>query len=97
MGITIIIIISVLAAAAALAVLTYWYAFIFEVSNFKLSEIEIFLKSQAEKSQAENTKSHPEFSVLHLSDFHLRKDVKGESCLNLSRALNPLLLLLTLF
>ena len=57
MGITTIIIISVLAAAAALTALIYWYAFIFEVSNFKLSEIEIFLKSQAEKSQAEKSRA----------------------------------------
>ena len=98
MGITIIIIISVLAATAALAVLIYWYAFIFEVSNFKLSEIEIFLKSQAEKTQSEksqpdninNTKSHPEFSVLHLSDFHLRKDAKGEKLFKFIQSLKSI-------
>jgi predicted MPP superfamily phosphohydrolase len=85
-----IIIISVLAAAAVLAALTYWYAFIFEVSNFKLSEIEIFLKSQAEKSQADNTKNHPEFSVLHLSDFHLRKDAKGEKLFKFIQSLKSI-------
>jgi len=98
LGITTIIIISVLAAVAALVVLTYWYAFIFEVSNFKLSEIEIFLKSQAGKSptgknqanNTANTKSHPEFSVLHLSDFHLRKDAKGEKLFKFIRSLKSI-------
>ena len=79
-----------LAAAAAIAVLIYWYAFIFEVSNFKLSEIEIFLKSQTEKSQAGNTKSHPEFSVLHLSDFHLRKDAKGKKLFKFIQSLKSI-------
>ncbi|MBU4294044.1 MAG: metallophosphoesterase, partial [Actinobacteria bacterium] len=90
MGLTTIIIISVLAAAAALTALIYWYAFIFEVSNFKLSEIKIFLKSKAEKSQADNTKSHPEFSVLHLSDFHLRKDAKGEKLFKFIQSLKSI-------
>ncbi|MCL5072327.1 MAG: metallophosphoesterase [Actinobacteria bacterium] len=100
MSITIIIIISVLAAATALAALIYWYAFIFEVSNFKLSEIEIFLKNQAEKNQAEksqaekskadNIKSRPEFSVLHLSDFHLRKDTKGEKLFRFIQSLKSI-------
>lgn len=90
MDLATIIIISVLAAAAALTTLIYWYAFIFEVSNFKLSEIKIFLKSQAEKSQADNTKSHPEFSVLHLSDFHLRKDAKGEKLFKFIQSLKSI-------
>ena len=95
-----------LAAVAALAVLIYWYAFIFEVSNFKLSEIEIFLKrrveksqgvasqataSQTEKSQADNTESHPEFSVLHLSDFHLRKDAKGQKLFKFIQSLKSII------
>jgi len=95
LGITTIIIISVLATVAALTALIYWYAFIFEVSNFKLSEIEIFLKSQAgktqtKKSQADNTKSHPEFSVLHLSDFHLRKDAKGQKLFKFIQSLKSI-------
>ncbi len=102
---TTIIAISVLTAAIALAALIYWYAFIFEVSNFKLSEIKIFLKSQAdkdqtgknqtdkdkaEKSNADDIKSPPEFSVLHLSDFHLRKDAKGKKLFKFIRGLKSI-------
>ena len=95
MGLVTIFIISVIAAVVALAILIYWYSFIFEVSNFKLSEVAIFLKSQAEKSQAgesraDNTKSHPEFSVLHLSDFHLRKDAKGEKLFKFIQSLKSI-------
>jgi len=105
LDVTIIIIISVLAGAIALAILIYWYAFIFEVSNFKLSEVKIFLKNrtgegQTEKNQAgktqagkslvDNTKSHPEFSILHLSDFHLRKDAKGKKLFKFIQSLKSI-------
>lgn len=94
----IIIIISAVAVALALGVLIYWYAFIFEVRNFKLSEIKVYLKSQVEKNTEEDIETHKthiqkkwlqeiatgdtsslqELSVLHLSDFHIRKDAKGQ-------------------
>lgn len=90
MDITIIITILVLAVVATLAVLIYWYAFIFEVSNFKLSEIKIFLKNKAEKNNSDNIKSRPEFSILHLSDFHLRKDVKGKKLFKFIQSLKSI-------
>ncbi|MBN1299074.1 MAG: metallophosphoesterase [Actinobacteria bacterium] len=68
-----IIIISVLAAAAAAAF--FWYAFRFETVNFKLSEVNINIKGDKDNNFC--GKSATFLKVLHLSDFHLRKDRKG--------------------
>jgi predicted MPP superfamily phosphohydrolase len=67
-----VLIISVIAVSAAgLLYLIYWYAFRHDPFNFRLSEIEI---------NCNNDGMIPGtvLSVLHLSDFHLRKDRKGK-------------------
>ncbi len=69
---------SIIAAAVFIffsaAVLLYWYAFRFEVTNFKIKNNIIYLRSETGKS------SFPvsPLRILHLSDFHLRTDFKGK-------------------
>jgi predicted MPP superfamily phosphohydrolase len=75
--------------AAALCALVYWYAFRFEPVNFKVSNIKINLKKNiytsggpllatGKSSGTVDNAAAPDFTILHLSDFHLRKDRKGE-------------------
>ncbi|MCL5069672.1 MAG: metallophosphoesterase [Actinobacteria bacterium] len=67
-----------------------WYAFRFEVTNFQIVNNIIYLKSKTDTcilntriNNTENNIPNPEsaissFKILHLSDFHLRTDFKGE-------------------
>ncbi|MHB8276397.1 MAG: metallophosphoesterase, partial [Candidatus Humimicrobiaceae bacterium] len=64
-----------------------WYAFRFEVANFQLSNNNIYLKSERDNGnpdkissiKAENIAgSKAPLKILHLSDFHLRADFKGQ-------------------
>ncbi|MDZ7836918.1 MAG: metallophosphoesterase, partial [Actinomycetota bacterium] len=59
----------------AAAVAFYLYAFRFETTNFKLSQVDIFLRQVGKKSR--DRKGRPYLTILHLSDFHLRKNLKG--------------------
>jgi predicted MPP superfamily phosphohydrolase len=92
-GIALIITIVVLVVFSG-AGLIYWYAFRFEVTNFKLVNNIIYLKSNLDNSNqdkksdpsastikiaTDNTNSSdPPLKILHLSDFHLRTDFKGK-------------------
>jgi len=83
------IIISAAAGASLIAALVCWYAFRFEPFNFKLSEITINLKSaRAIPGQAKNPE--PFLKILHLSDFHLRKDNKGRRLFDFIKSLEKL-------
>jgi len=76
-----------------MAAVLYFYAFRYEPVNFVLSKVNIFLKSEKNKdkgkgkgqekekdSDSYDVKDNydPALTILHLSDFHLRKDRKGE-------------------
>ncbi|MGM0365802.1 MAG: metallophosphoesterase [Actinomycetota bacterium] len=67
------ILIAVLAAAAAAAVI---YAIRYEPLNFKLSYVDINLRQLGKKSNGKKEK--PYLTIMHLSDFHLRKNRKGK-------------------
>ena len=73
---------------AAISALVYWYAFRFEPVNFKISNIIINLRKNAgiiddtagisaSSTGSADKAATPDFTILHLSDFHLRKDRKG--------------------
>jgi len=68
----IIIAVLVLMAAAGL----YVYAFRYEPANFRLSYVDIYLRQLGKKSK--DRKGRPFLTILHLSDFHLRKNRKGK-------------------
>jgi predicted MPP superfamily phosphohydrolase len=93
---TLIIIISACAAIiAALLALVYWYAFRFEPVNFKVSNIEIklmknagIIKVDADLANVANTALPSGFTILHLSDFHLRRDRNGEKLFSFIRSLS---------
>ncbi len=88
------IIIGILGAGLGLAF--YFYAFRFEPSNFKLSEVDIFLRQLGKK--AKDKKDKPFLTILHLSDFHLRKNRKGKKLFKFVqglKGLEPDLLLIT--
>ncbi len=82
---TILIICTAGAAGSAL----YWYAFRFEPVNFKLSEVDIVICS-VKKSNQKIKKSDPFLTILHLSDFHLRKDRKGDRLFHFIQGLKVL-------
>ncbi len=89
----------------------YWYAFRFEPVNFVLSEIDINIdtspghSSTAASLDHDMISSEPEsvgvrqpLTILHLSDFHLRKGRKGKklfSFVNSLKNIEPDLILLT--
>lgn len=82
------------AATAMLSAAIYWYAFRFETINFKLSEVEINIKKQQEAQ----FHAVPLFTILHLSDLHLRKDRKGYRLFEFIQSLtklNPDMLVIT--
>ncbi len=79
------IIILIAAAAAFLLTLLIWYAFVFEPANFKLSEITVNIKGG--KS---NKKSTTILQILHLTDFHLRKDRNGRKLFSFIKSLSNL-------
>ena len=78
-----------LAIATVLAVL-YLYAFIYEPANFKLSNVDIFIKENLLLKTGENKSGRPILTILHLSDFHLRKNSKGKKLFNFVRSLDKL-------
>jgi len=71
-GLTIIVII--------LMVLLYYYSFKFEPANFTLSNVNIFIKNDSSNKfkLEKGSQNSPLLTILHLSDFHLRKDKKGK-------------------
>ena len=73
MGAAITLIIIAVFAVFCIAGLLYWYAFRHEVTNFKLVNNIINLKS---KTKISDSSASP-LKILHLSDFHLRTDFKG--------------------
>jgi uncharacterized protein len=84
---------------AALCALVYWYAFRFEPVNFKVSNIKINLKKNIGTSEGiplatgnssgiVDNSADLDFTILHLSDFHLRKDRKGEKLFEFVRSLS---------
>lgn len=77
------------AIAAVLAAL-YLYAFKYEPANFKLSEVDIFIKDNLKFKAGKNKSDKPILTFLHLSDFHLRKNSKGKKLFKFVRSLNKL-------
>ena len=77
------------AIAAVLAAL-YLYAFKYEPANFKLSEVDIFIKDNLKFKAGKNKSDKPIMTFLHLSDFHLRKNSKGKKLFKFVRSLNKL-------
>lgn len=77
------------AIAAVLAVL-YLYAFKYEPANFKLSEVDIFIKNNLKFKAGKNKSDKPILTFLHLSDFHLRKNSKGKKLFKFVRNLSKL-------
>jgi predicted MPP superfamily phosphohydrolase len=99
-----------------LAISIYYYAFRYEPVNFKLSEVNIFVKAQENMQGVSNIASDmakakdarpgpginnsistsvnitgiPALTILHLSDFHLRKDRKGEKLFKFIQTLSSL-------
>jgi len=90
------IIILVAAASAFLLTLIIWYAFVFEPANFKLSEITVNIRGGSNKKSQE--KDATILRILHLTDFHLRKDRNGRKLFAFVKSLyglKPDLILLT--
>ena len=77
------------AITAVLAVL-YLYAFKYEPANFKLSDVDIFIKDNLKFKAGKNKSDKPILTFLHLSDFHLRKNSKGKKLFKFVRSLNKL-------
>jgi predicted MPP superfamily phosphohydrolase len=78
------------AAIAALLAALYLYAFKYEPANFKLSEVDIFIKDNLKFKAGKNKSDKPILTFLHLSDFHLRKNSKGKKLFKFVRSLNKL-------
>ncbi|PIU29139.1 MAG: hypothetical protein COT09_02395 [Candidatus Hydromicrobium americanum] len=77
------------AIAAVLAAL-YLYAFRYEPANFKLSDVDIFIKNNLKFKAGKNKSDKPILTFLHLSDFHLRKNSKGKKLFKFVRNLSKL-------
>jgi len=77
------------AITAVLAVL-YLYAFKYEPANFKLSDVDIFIKDNLKFKAGKNKSDKPILTFLHLSDFHLRKNSKGKKLFKFVRNLSKL-------
>ena len=78
------------AAIAAVLAALYLYAFKYEPANFKLSEVDIFIKDNLKFKAGKNKSDKPILTFLHLSDFHLRKNSKGKKLFKFVRSLNKL-------
>jgi len=78
-----------IAIVAVLAVL-YLYAFKYEPANFKLSDVDIFIKDNLKFKAGKNKSDKPILTFLHLSDFHLRKNSKGKKLFKFVRSLSKL-------
>ncbi|HJX02174.1 MAG TPA: metallophosphoesterase [Candidatus Humimicrobiaceae bacterium] len=62
---------------AAILIWLYLYAFRYEPVNFNLSNVDIFIKEKTSSATGEDKPKKPLLTILHLSDFHLRKNFKG--------------------
>ena len=82
------VIISIIAIVLVLAISIYYYAFRYEPVNFKLSEVNININNSI--STSVNITGIPALTILHLSDFHLRKDRKGEKLFKFIQTLSSL-------
>ncbi|MCL4377029.1 MAG: metallophosphoesterase [Actinobacteria bacterium] len=89
MPILVIVIAGVILAAA---IFIYIYAFRFEPVNFKLSEVDICIRSDEKinNTSEENGSRKLALTILHLSDFHLRKNIKGRKLFKFIQTLNNL-------
>jgi len=76
-------------ASAVIAVL-YLYAFRYEPFNFKLSDVDIFVKDKLTGKTGVNRPAKPILTILHLSDFHLRENSKGKRLFKFVRSLSRL-------
>jgi predicted MPP superfamily phosphohydrolase len=76
-------------AVAAIAVL-YLYAFRYEPFNFKLSEVDIFIEDRLADKAGAGKPARPILTILHLSDFHLRNNLKGKKMFKFVRSLSGL-------
>jgi len=83
-------IIYICTAAAALIAVLYLYAFRYEPFNFKLSDIDIFVKDGQKVETTGDRSSRPILTILHLSDFHLRENPKGKKLFKFVRNLRRL-------
>ncbi len=73
--------IAILAIAAGLV-----YAFLYEPFRFSLSTVDINLRQLGKRSNS--IKGKPYITILHLSDFHLRKNRKGRRLYKFIRGLS---------
>ncbi|MDD5621987.1 MAG: metallophosphoesterase [Actinomycetota bacterium] len=64
--------------AAAALILLFLYAFRYEPTHFGLSNVNIFIKEKSSPATEEYKSGKPLLTILHLSDFHLRKNFKGK-------------------
>jgi uncharacterized protein len=87
-----ILIIVITTAIVAAAIFFYIYAFRFEPVNFRVSEIEIYMgpDDKINNISKENGSRQPVLTILHLSDFHLRKNTKGRKLFKFIQTLNSL-------
>ncbi len=76
--------------AAAVFVVLYLYSFRYEPFNFRLSDVNIFVRDGITVETDRNRSSKPILTVLHLSDFHLRKNSKGKKLFKFVRNLRRL-------
>ncbi len=83
-------IILITVAAVSCIILLYYYAFRYEPFNFKLSELNIILKDTDKPAVGPLKESMPIFTILHLSDFHLRRDSKGRELFKFVQSLQKL-------
>src|SRR4030066_359228 len=61
---------------AAILIWLYLYAFRYEPVNFNLSNVDISIKEKSSSATGEGIPKKPLLTILHLSDFHLRKNFK---------------------
>ena len=83
-------IILITVATVSCIILLYYYAFRYEPFNFKLSELNIILKDTDKPAVGPLKESMPIFTILHLSDFHLRRDSKGRELFKFVQSLQKL-------
>jgi uncharacterized protein len=81
--------------AGIVFILLVLYSFLYEPTNFKLSEINVLVEDKnpeinPEKTELKNNTRKPFLSILHLSDFHLRKNFKGRKLFNFIQGLGRL-------
>lgn len=84
-----VVIIIIIASAAILAALGY-YVFVFEPRNFKLTRLDISIKDEELKNKLRAGPGDKVVTILHLSDFHLRKDRKGRKLFDFVQGLTYL-------